>query len=387
MSHNVSSLFSALSTGQAGTWKPVRATAGKSKSLVATAFSTPSAEAADSVDVSPLSKALTGTAAKIFEKLDGKARGMLEESVKAGVLTADDVVKGLRGIAKEAVERRYYREAPRTQEEIEFGEKMRSINERKMKFGTENMEIIDSFSKKMEQVEKESSGEELYARKDAIFKQMTAAITEHKKNFTERYGDVDEKVMKDGKEVDENFMMRRLSNNLRNSDLFFGEEDSSIYSKSDSKAVEKLFNAGFRPSVYGNAAKAFAAEADLSKIPDLDRPEAEPQPKQASADKQPPGYSDGKTQLDSAWQAVAGMMMLAKKAEDDPMVVMLRSNANATFTRQGNPALQPLPAASQSAADSTTAAADNEAALGALNRLLKAAVASPTGVARTDTKV
>ncbi|BAI76063.1 hypothetical protein AZL_d02370 (plasmid) [Azospirillum sp. B510] len=395
MSHNASSLFSALSaTSQAGTWKPVGAAVGKSKSLVASAFSPPSAEAADSVDVSPLGKALTGVAAKVFEKLDGKARSMLEESVKAGVLTADDVVKGLRGIAKEAVQNRYFREAPRTQEEIEVGEKIRSISDNKMRFNAEQARISDSFLKRMGKVNNDNSGESIPAASGSLLKEMTAALEDHKKNFVQSYGPLDEKVMKDGEEVDGNFMMRRLGNNLRHSDIFSGEDDPAIFSPSDSKAVEKLFNAGFRPAAYRDAATAFAAETDFNGIPDLQRPPALPQSKQAATDRLPPGYSDGKAQLDAAWQA-ASAMNAKKTGEEDPMVALLKANANATYSRQDYPALQPLPATTgAAAAGAGTAtskdATEKDAVLEALTRSLKSGVSPASSTiegARTDTVV
>ncbi|MBY6261976.1 hypothetical protein EI613_08555 [Azospirillum sp. 412522] len=349
MSHSANSLFSALPTGQAGAWKPVSAAAGKSKSLVATAFSPPSAEAGDNIDVSPLGKALTGAAAKVFEKLDGKARGMLEDYVKTGVLSANDVVKGLRGIAKEAVQNRYLSEAPRTQEEIDYGEKKKSANERKLNFGMEQMNIIRSFSDKMEQADRENSGgDAVGSKKELLYKEMTSSLESHKKNFVESYGSLDEKIMKDGEEIDEDFVMRRLSNNLRHSDIFSGEEDSAVFSSTDSKAVEKLFNVGFRPAVYRNAAKAFADETDLGGIPDLERPKAEPRQKQTSMEPLPPGYSEGKAQLDAIWQAAAGMMMQVKKTGDeDPMVALLKTNATVPPTRQGYPNLQQLPIASR----------------------------------------
>lgn len=393
MPHHANTLFSALPTAQAASWKPMgTAAAGKSKSLVATAFSAPSAEAGDSVEVSPLGKALTGVAAKVFEKLDGKARGMLEDAVKTGSLTADDVVKGLRGIAKEAVQARYLSEAPRTQEEMEYGEKMRSISERKLKFSAEQTDIRNSFSKQMEQVEAENYEDGFsISKKVGLAKEMSSKLEDHKKNFIETYGSLDEKVMKDGEEIDGNFMARRLSNNLKHSDIFSGEEDSAVFSKADSQAVEKLFNAGFRPAAYRNAAKAFADETDLDGIPDLERPKAEPRQKQVSTETPPPGYSEGKAQMDAAWQTAVGMMMQGKNAaENDPMVALLKANANATFGRQGYPALQPLPATSQTAMGGAAVSTDNNAVLGALTQSLKEGAISGTSTARgvrNDTQV
>ncbi|RJF83571.1 hypothetical protein D3877_02660 [Azospirillum cavernae] len=67
--------------------------------------------------MSPLGKALTGAAAKLFKELDSKTRGKLDDLVSTGVLKAENVVKGLRGIAEDAVEERYGKELPLNAEE------------------------------------------------------------------------------------------------------------------------------------------------------------------------------------------------------------------------------------------------------------------------------
>lgn len=383
MSLHANSLFSTASTTQAGTWKPVNKGDGAGKSLVATAFSAPSAQGADSVDVSPLGKALTGTAAKVFEKLDGKARDMLEGYVKSGVLTADDVVRGLRGIAKDAVNTRYLDEAQSTQEEIEVGEKARALQERRLKYGNGLHEIFVSFSKEMSDVEKSQMEEEEKDDKNFdITKRESKAVSEFRKNFSEKYGSFDE-------DVDDSIRLRRLGNNIRHSDIFSEDEDTDVYSKKDSDAAGKLFDLGFRPAIYRTAAKSFAAEADLNRIPELERP---PMPSSAKsstdiggatvpADKseapaQPDASSSVLLSMTAAAETEAGTTR-AKKTKDDPTVAMLKANANLTQRQQGYPSVQ----------ERTDA---DEGALSALTQLLKDGSQSDksgTKAGRTDTIV
>ncbi len=385
MSLNANTLFSTLSAPSAAAWKPVStAAAGGGKSLVATAFSAPSAQGADSVDVSPLAKALTGSAAKVFEKLDGKARDMLEGYVKSGVLTADDVVKGLRGIAKQAVKIRYFDEAPSTKEEIEMGEKMRAIHDKRLKYGNDMHDIFGSFSKEISEVEEGNLDEQ--EKKIKIFdisKRQSKTISEYIKDFSEKYGPFDE-------EVDSSLSERRLGNNIRHSDIFSGDEDSNISSKKDNDAVVKLFDAGFRPALYRDAAKSFAAEVDLSRVPDLERP---PKPATAGqstdgrgatapagksgAPAQPNASSSSLLSMTAAVEAETEAGTLARKTKDDPTVAMLRANANLTQRQQGYPAVQQGPDA-------------DEGALSALTRLLKDGTQSDksgTKPGRTDTIV
>lgn len=59
----------------------------------------------DSLKLSPLAEALSGSeaASQLFEQLDPRARNHLAELISTRLLTVEDVVKGLRGMAKEAV--------------------------------------------------------------------------------------------------------------------------------------------------------------------------------------------------------------------------------------------------------------------------------------------
>lgn len=124
MSIGANGLFTATGAGtgaDAAVWKPVNkaAATGGTGGLSALDKAFLAEGARDSVAMSTLGKALTGSAAKLFEQLDGKARGALEEAVSSGRMSAEEVVKGLRGLAKRAALERYEQEGPRTELEEE----------------------------------------------------------------------------------------------------------------------------------------------------------------------------------------------------------------------------------------------------------------------------
>ena len=62
--------------------------------------------------MSKLGEALSGRAAKAFQHLDAKARGMLDGLVNSGVMKAEDVVRGLDALAAAAEKRHTMESAP-----------------------------------------------------------------------------------------------------------------------------------------------------------------------------------------------------------------------------------------------------------------------------------
>lgn len=98
MSVNAAGLFSTQSSVGTGHYKPVSNGSGGSGAAAGPAAS----GRGDSVSMSALGQRLTGAAADVFSALDPKARGMLEEVVSSGKISADDAVKGLTAIAKNA---------------------------------------------------------------------------------------------------------------------------------------------------------------------------------------------------------------------------------------------------------------------------------------------
>lgn len=274
MSISANGIFSATTVAATNAWKPTNAAAsGAGKSMVASAFA-PVGEA-DSVSLSPLGKALTGAAAKLFEQLDPKARGKLDDLVSAGVLKAEDVVKGLRGIAKEAVDTRYREEAPLTAEEKQQAEAGKAYRE-KWRAHEEGMTALlkevspilhdESFSREpitLPNGERESISdtEKRTKQHEEDIRAAQSRIKAYEENSTKENGALEEPNIDP-----QNTRLYRTHQNLKRSGLFDGEEDRDIYSKEDRKAVETLYDAGFTRSDYGDGAKKFAAGVDLSDI-------------------------------------------------------------------------------------------------------------------------
>lgn len=104
MSVSAAGLFSTQSSAGTGHYKPVSGTASTAStaSTTTTGGTATVAGKGDTVSMSALGKRLTGAAADLFGALDPKARGMLEDVVNSGKMSADDVVKGLSAIAKNA---------------------------------------------------------------------------------------------------------------------------------------------------------------------------------------------------------------------------------------------------------------------------------------------
>ena len=119
-----------LSSSGPAQWKP-QVTASNSGVFQATGT------AKDSVSVSKLGQALSGVAADAFKHLDSKARGVLENLVNSGRISADDAVLGLRSMATQATFSRYGRERPRDHEDEQrlassnsLLDKQRALNDR-----------------------------------------------------------------------------------------------------------------------------------------------------------------------------------------------------------------------------------------------------------------
>ena len=74
----------------------------------------------DSTSISALGKALKGMAAEAFQYLDNETKGKLEKAVNDGRVSADDVVNGLRYMARNSLfHQRYVKEAPRTPDQVQ----------------------------------------------------------------------------------------------------------------------------------------------------------------------------------------------------------------------------------------------------------------------------
>lgn len=366
MSLNTNGLFSTVSSAPAEIWKPVKSGSGSGKSSVATAFSAPSAQKADSVDVSPLGKALTGVAAKVFEKLDGKARGMLENYVKAGIMTAEEVVGGLRAIGKEAVQSRYM-----TKLSDENGGPAASASDIREDLYNKQMKFMSGAADLMKTLEK--SGIEDSSEAASKGKETFESLGKYEQEFIKENGDFEEIDYSQ----DQSYIATS-ARDLRESNLFSDEGDGQFFSKSDTASLSKLIDLGFDTSVYTSAAKAAVSEIDLSGIQRSSYANATttatntiPSTNERQASSQ---SSTSQTEVGSAGLAAPAM----KTPENDAMLALLKATAENTPDRQRAPGVQPRPMVS--------GPGGNDAVLAALTQALKTGD-TPAGSGRTDTIV
>lgn len=295
MSITANGLFSATTTAATSAWKPTNAAASAagSKSLVASAFAPPAE--ADSVSVSPLGKALTGAAAKLFKELDSKTRGKLDDLVSTGVLKAEDVVKGLRSIAKDAVEERYRKELPLNAEETRQSEAQAAHREKFNAYvagsaavGREVSSILhdESFSSSPltlpnGEMESAADAEKRTKEHDDKIHAAEDKIKAYDANFIKENGSLEAPTV-DPQKTHE----YRAGQNLRRAGLFDDESDRDIYSLDDLAAAGKLRDLGIGPREYADAAKKYAAGVDLSNIREVP-PSEYPEPVQEAPVKKP----------------------------------------------------------------------------------------------------
>jgi hypothetical protein len=88
-------MVSSILTSSGITSLPWSKTTGTAKASADTPAVLTKTRAADSVSVSPLGKALTGTAAEVFAHLGKKERALLEGIVSSGAMSAEDVAAAL----------------------------------------------------------------------------------------------------------------------------------------------------------------------------------------------------------------------------------------------------------------------------------------------------
>ncbi|WP_042694975.1 hypothetical protein [Azospirillum sp. B506] len=370
MSLHANSLFPTTPTTQAGTWKPVSKADSAGKSLVATAFSPPSAQGADSVTVSPLGKALTGVAAKVFERLDNKARGMLEGYVKAGVMTAEEVVGGLRAIGKEAVQNRYMNKLW----EEDGGAKASAVDAREENY-KKQMQFMDGAAEIMTNLAE--AGLEGTDDSASRTKEMMQSAQDYAENFKKENGDF---AVLDYSQ-DQSYIAKSVRD-LKDSTLFSEEGDGQFFSKSDTASLSKLIDLGFDSVVYAGAAKAAVAEIDLSGVQKTSSNSvAMPAAEAATPQQAEQGMSENAVPQTDA-TSTGPVPSALKTPENDAMMALLKANAEKTPDWQGVQGLRNAPSPSGATGSDTT--------LAALTKALKdggQAAGQGTAAGRTDTVV
>ncbi|MBP2290989.1 hypothetical protein [Azospirillum rugosum] len=254
MSIGTNGIFSSTISVSSGHWKPVNAPAsGAAGSAMVVTGGT------DDVSVSKLGKALTGVAAKLFEQLDPKARTMLEDFVNSGKASADDVVRGLRGLAQQAVFDRYAAETPLTAEETQQSADRAAASKRHAEY----MSGLENVMKERQSInDAESRGDissvDAFARSEAVFKKADA----YTKDFEARNGSVSGSAQTDLDALPINRMLR----NFKNSDLFGDDGGGDVLSAKDGSAANKLRALGFSGHMVTDAAKRYADGVDLTAL-------------------------------------------------------------------------------------------------------------------------
>ncbi|AWU96090.1 hypothetical protein [Azospirillum ramasamyi] len=224
--------------------------------------STPSltaASAGDSVTVSKLGKALTGLAAKAFEHLDSDSRKQLEGLVESGRVSADDAVKGLRSLAKNALFNRFATEGGHSAEEQQMADRMKVQREQSAAAKAAENPDHGAALKDLDQLgEVQKNGsisqEDVSAIHRSVSERLRGFGVSGKLQFAREEGALMEAVFK--------------SKTNRFVDLDFGEDDretsattNKIASKDELAAAERLFAAGFK--LENNAMARFAADYDI----------------------------------------------------------------------------------------------------------------------------
>jgi len=245
---------------------------------------------------------LSGSAAKLFAQLDPKARTQLEGYVSAGVLKAEDVEKGLRGIAKGAVLKRHENELQPNADEIEevaavqdrsnkrgaYYDAIKTINtefmDRKEALGerpeiiskslsieeAKNPDDLDKIKEKYDEMlehDKEQMQIQLEFQKksDAIYADFHEKNAKLTKEYTEKNGSIVDKIGIDERKT----RSYRAFVNMQKSGVFDEESNRNMFSVDEMEAREKLLKLGFKEEQYGDAAQKYAASVDLSGVRDI----------------------------------------------------------------------------------------------------------------------
>lgn len=231
-----------------------------SKAAPTPSAATPAASASDTVSVSRLGKALTGMAAKAFEHLDSDSKKQLEGLVESGRVSADDAVKGLRSLAKNALFNRFVTEGGQSAEEQQMAERAKTLRERnaaaaKAAENPDHWAALEDLDRLGEAQKSGSiSQEEVSAMHRSISERLKGFGTSGKLQFSE----------------EESSLMTATFSSKANrfADIDFGEDDretsattNKIQSQDELDAAERLFGAGFK--LENNAMARFAADYDI----------------------------------------------------------------------------------------------------------------------------
>ncbi|MCG5241246.1 hypothetical protein MCW82_15835 [Azospirillum doebereinerae] len=270
-------------------WKPVASSIADNG--FAAAKSKPTAD--DSVSVGKLGQALKGVAAEAFNHLDKKAKGFLENLVKSGAVSAEDVALGLRSAASEATFSRYVAERPQDSEDKQRLNAANAASERIRGYGDRLGEARVAFGTARDALHKEQGSG---AISEADVQEKLAPL---QKQFDDSFAALDrdyspEQRQADLAQGDDGGFAKNLNGFAQAVSANMGEDGFVSPNSMEGKAAgEKLFKLGFQPEMFGKAFKNFADTVDLPGIgrkaspqaatPASSPEEAVPLPRQGSA--------------------------------------------------------------------------------------------------------
>lgn len=342
-----------LSSSGSTQWKP-QVTASNSGVFQATGT------AKDSVSVSKLGQALSGVAADAFKHLDSKARGVLENLVNSGQISADDAVLGLRSMATQATFSRYGRERPRDQEDDQrlaasesMLNKQRGLNDR---MGAAREAFGQAFSNLQKAQE----------RGELSMDQVREGLRPAQEEFDAQMAAIgnERAALGEASSLEAGYEKTVKGFNAAMGSMISEDGFTEAYSEKANGAAQKLQQLGFDAKVFGNAFQNFAATVDIPGIGSkagVAAPKEEPAAPPATAPSAPAAMAGaepaGSVRTAPAEDASAAKPAAADHGNAQAALSMLQSAMASGAEKSGSGGI--LGALSGGSADAGNAAAES----------------------------
>lgn len=316
--------------------------------------------AKDSVSVSKLGQALSGVAADAFKHLDSKARGVLENLVNSGRISADDAVLGLRSMATQATFNRYGRERPRDQEDIERLAASEAHHDKSMELGKRMQTALHDNN------EANKASMEAFGRGELTTEQFQETMRPVEEKFKAAMAGIDKEraALGEAPSLEYGYQKTVKGFNAAMESMISEDGFTEAFSEKANGAAQKLQQLGFDAKVFGNAFQNFAATVDIPGIGSkagVAAPKEEPAAPPAAAPSAPVAMA-GAEPAESVRTAPAEDASAAKPAATDrgnaqAALSMLQSAMASGAEKSGSGEI--LGALSGGSADAGNAAADS----------------------------
>ncbi len=207
----------------------------------------------DGVSVGKLAQALKGPASGAFQHLDPKARGMLEGLVNSGKISAEDAVRGLNHLAKNAVFDRYMNETSNSAEGTRTGQPMAGTSKKLGEGARAGERALASMSSLDQSYRQGDVSDADYAS------QVRAAGKEFESTMLSN-GDSGDALAEFGKSMASSFAKK-----IEGFENEYGAENvpnNDPSTSGDLKALKKLESLGFGASMYREAMTRYATGAN-----------------------------------------------------------------------------------------------------------------------------